>query len=113
MDCIFCGIASGKIPADVVYQDNELMAFRDIQPQAPTHLLIILKAHLPSLNDLRDEHKNLMGRIILLARDLANQEGLSSKGYRLTLNCGSEGGQAVPHLHFHLLGGRKLNDLLG
>ncbi len=113
MGCIFCGIASGEVPTNVVYEDEELIAFRDIQPQAPTHLIIIPKTHILSLNELKNEHRGLLGKLILLAKDLANKEGIGSKGYRLTVNCGSEGGQLVPHLHFHLLGGRKLNDWLG
>jgi len=113
MECIFCGIASGKVPTNVVYEDEELIAFRDIHPQAPTHLVIIPKAHILSLNKLKNEHQGLLGKLILIAKDLANREGVASKGYRLTVNCGSEGGQLIPHLHFHLLGGRKLNDQLG
>lgn len=113
MECIFCGIVSGEVPTEVVYQDEELMAFRDIKPQASTHLIIIPKIHIPSLNELRNEHQGLMGRLILLAKELANREGIASNGYRLALSCGSEGGQLIPHLHLHLLGGRKLSDQLG
>ena len=113
MECLFCGIASGKVPTNVVYEDEKLIAFRDIQPQAPTHLVIIPKAHIFSLNELRNEHQDLLGKLVLLAKDLANKERIASKGYRLTVNCGNEGGQVIPHLHFHLLGGRKLNDWLG
>lgn len=113
MSCIFCGIASGKVPTDIIYKDEELIAFRDIQPQAPTHVVIIPKAHIPSLNDLENEHQGLLGRLILLAKDLADREGIASKGYRLTVNSGSEGGQLIPHLHFHLLGGRQLSGRLG
>lgn len=113
MECIFCGIVSGEVPTEVVYQDEELMAFRDIKPQASTHLIIIPKIHIPSLNELKNEHQGLMGRLILLAKELANREGIASNGYRLVLSCGSEGGQLIPHLHLHLLGGRKLSDQLG
>ena len=113
MDCVFCRIVAGEIPADIVFQDGEFLAFRDIKPQAPTHILIIPKAHIPSLNDINDNHQALMGRIILLARDLAEKEGLSGRGYRLSVSTGSDGGQLVPHVHFHLLGGRKLSDMLG
>jgi len=113
MDCIFCRIAAGEIPADIVYQDEELLAFRDINPQAPTHILIIPKEHIASLNDITSKHQALMGRIVLLARDLAEKEGISGKGYRLSVSTGADGGQLVPHVHFHLIGGRKLSGDLG
>lgn len=113
MDCVFCRIVAGEIPADIVYQDKELLAFRDINPQAPTHILIVPKSHIASLADLTAKHQGLMGRIILLARDLAEKEGISERGYRLSVSTGADGGQLVPHIHFHLLGGRKLSDMLG
>jgi histidine triad (HIT) family protein len=112
MDCVFCRIVAGEIPADIVFQDGELLAFRDIKPQAPTHILIIPKAHIPSLNDITAKHQELIGRIILLAKDLAEKEGIC-KGYRLSVSTGADGGQLVPHIHFHLIGGRKLSDMLG
>jgi len=113
MDCIFCRIVAGEIPADIVFQDRELLAFRDINPQAPTHILIIPKAHIASLAEITSRHRSLMGRIVLLARDLADKEGISDKGYRLSISTGADAGQLVPHVHFHLLGGRKLSDMLG
>lgn len=113
MECVFCRIAAGEIPADIVFQDDELMAFRDIHPQAPVHILVIPKDHIVSLNDLKPEHTGLIGRIILLAVELARREHISDSGYRLAISCGAEGGQAVPHLHLHLIGGRKLADELG
>jgi histidine triad (HIT) family protein len=113
MDCIFCRIAAGEIPAEIVYQDAELLAFRDINPQAPTHILIIPKSHIPSLTNITDKHQALMGRIILLAKDLAEKEGISGQGYRLSISTGAGAGQLVPHVHFHLLGGRKLSGQLG
>ncbi len=113
MDCVFCRIVAGEIPADIVYQDKALLAFRDIHPQAPTHILIIPKSHIASLADITAKHQALMGRIILLARDLAEKEGISDGGYRLSVSTGADGGQLVPHVHFHLLGGRKLSDMLG
>jgi histidine triad (HIT) family protein len=113
MDCVFCRIVAGEIPADIVYQDKALLAFRDINPQAPTHILIIPKSHIASLADITAKHQALMGRIILLARDLAETEGISDGGYRLSVSTGADGGQLVPHVHFHLLGGRKLSDMLG
>ncbi|MEA3297935.1 MAG: histidine triad nucleotide-binding protein [Chloroflexota bacterium] len=112
-ECIFCEIIAGKISSDVVYEDGEFLAFRDIQPQAPKHFVIIPKQHIASLRDLTEKEEDLMGRLILLASKLAKKEGLDSMGYRLAINTGDEGGQAVPHLHVHLLGGRKLNDQLG
>jgi len=113
MDCVFCRIVAGEIPADIVYQDKELIAFRDIHPQAPTHLLIIPKVHIASLTQLSDKQQRLIGRLVLLAKDLAEKEGISASGYRLSVSCGADGGQLVPHIHFHLLGGRKLDDMLG
>ena len=113
MDCVFCRIVAGEIPADIAYQDKALLAFRDIHPQAPTHILIIPKSHIASLADITAKHQALMGRIILLARDLAEKEGISDGGYRLSVSTGADGGQLVPHVHFHLLGGRKLSDMLG
>lgn len=113
MECIFCRIVAGKIPADVVYGDEELLAFRDINPQAPTHILIIPKSHIPSLNDATAKHQALLGHVVLLAKDLAKKEGISERGYRLSVSTGPEGGQLVPHIHFHLIGGRKLSDQLG
>ncbi|MBM4447115.1 MAG: histidine triad nucleotide-binding protein [Chloroflexi bacterium] len=113
MECIFCRIVAGEIPADIVYQDKELLAFRDIHPQAPTHILIIPKSHIASMTELTSKQQALMGRLILLAKKLAEKEGISASGYRLSESTGADGGQLVPHLHFHLLGGRKLDDMLG
>jgi histidine triad (HIT) family protein len=113
MDCVFCRIVAGEIPADIVYQDKALVAFRDINPQAPMHILIIPKSHIASLSDITAKHQALMGHIILLARELAEKEGISDRGYRLSVSTGADGGQLVPHVHFHLLGGRKLSDMLG
>ena len=109
MDCLFCSIVEGKIPADKVFENNELLAFRDISPQAPTHILIIPKIHLSTLNDLKKDHELLVGKMIKCASDLAKKEGIDSKGYRTVFNCNSDGGQAVYHIHLHLLGGRQLN----
>lgn len=110
MDCIFCKIVAGEIPADVVYQDEELMAFRDIQPQAPKHIVIIPKTHVVSIAQLTEEQQGLIGHLIIIAKDIAEKEGISNNGYRLTSNSGADAGQIVPHLHFHLLGGRRLSD---
>jgi histidine triad (HIT) family protein len=113
MDCIFCQIASGKIPGDIVYQDKEILAFRDINPNAPVHILIIPKKHIASLDQLSQSDTALVGRMVAVASRLAKDEGVAEKGYRLAINCGKEGGQLVPHLHLHLLGGRQLSDALG
>jgi len=113
MECVFCRIIAGEIPADIVYQDKGFLAFRDIHPQAPTHILIIPKSHIASLTQLTSKQQELMGRVILLAKELAEKEGISEKGYRLSVSCGPDGGQFVPHVHFHLIGGRKLDDQLG
>ena len=106
MDCIFCQIVSGKIPSDTVYQDEEVMAFRDINPKATTHIIVIPKDHIPSLAHVSEEQLPLMGRIIDVANKLAKEEGISESGYKVVINCGQGGGQVVPHLHLHLLGGR-------
>jgi histidine triad (HIT) family protein len=113
MDCIFCQIASGQIPADIIYQDQGIIAFRDIKPQAPVHLLLIPRRHIPSLNQLKEADLPVIGRMVAVANKLAKDEGVADKGYRLAINCGQEGGQLVPHLHMHLLGGRRLSDTLG
>jgi histidine triad (HIT) family protein len=113
MDCIFCQIAAGKIPGDTVYQDQEIIAFRDINPQAPRHLLIIPRKHIPSLTQLSPADLHLIGKMVAIANQLAEKEGVAEKGYRLAINCGEEGGQVVPHLHLHLIGGRQLSGTLG
>ena len=113
MECVFCRIIAGETPVDIVYQDEEFLAFRDICPQAPKHVLIVPKSHVSSVTQLSNEQQGLIGRLILLAKELAEKEGISTSGYRLTINCGADGGQLVPHLHIHLLGGRRLNDQLG
>ncbi len=113
MDCIFCKIAAGEIPADILYQDEEVIAFRDINPQAPTHVLIIPRQHIASLTDLPEGGSPLVGNMTGVANQLARKEGIAGKGYRVVINCGQQGGQLVPHLHMHLLGGRELSGRLG
>ena len=113
MDCIFCQIAAGKVPSDIIYQDEEVIAFRDINPQAPVHLLIIPREHVASLAEVSEAQLPLMGYMISIANKLAEEEGIAESGYRLAINCGREGGQLVPHLHLHLLGGRQLSGSLG
>jgi histidine triad (HIT) family protein len=112
-ECIFCRIIAGEIPADIVYQDGDFLAFRDIIPKAPTHMLIIPKTHITSVAELTEEQQKLAGRLIIIAKNLAEKEGIARKGYRLVINCGSEGGQVVPHLHLHLIGGRQMDARLG
>ena len=112
MDCIFCQIVAGEVPSEILYQDEEVIAFRDINPQAPTHLIIIPKRHIPSLTHLSEAESPLIAHMVNIANQLAKREGISESGYRLAMNCGKEGGQLVPHLHLHLLGGRKLSNEL-
>ena len=112
-ECIFCRIVAGKLPADIVYQDDDFLAFRDIMPKAPTHILIIPKTHIISAAELTDAQQKLAGRLIIIAKNLAKKQGIAGKGYRLVINCGPEGGQVVPHLHLHLLGGRQMDARLG
>ncbi|MGZ5051068.1 MAG: histidine triad nucleotide-binding protein [Methylobacter sp.] len=105
-DCLFCKMATGVIKPDVVFEDDDVLAFRDINPQAPTHILIIPKRHIATLNDLDDAA--LGGKILQTAAQLAKQEGIAEAGYRTAFNCNHNGGQAVYHLHLHLLGGRQM-----
>lgn len=110
-DCLFCRIAAGELPAERLYEDGELLAFRDISPQAPFHALIIPKTHLATLNELEVEHTSLAGRFFLVAKALAKEHGLP--GYRVVVNTNPEGGQVVYHVHMHVLGGRQLKGGLG
>ena len=110
-DCIFCKIVAGDLPADRLYEDEELLAFRDISPQAPFHALIIPKAHLATLNELDTQHAAMAGRMFLVAKKLAAQHGLP--GYRVVVNTNREGGQVVFHVHMHVLGGRQMKAGLG
>jgi len=108
MDCVFCQIVAGKIPSEFLYQDEEVIAFPDINPIAPTHLLIVPKKHIPSLIHLTDADMPLIGQMTKVANQLAREYGVAESGYRLIINCGEEGGQLVPHIHMHLLGGKML-----
>lgn len=112
-DCIFCQIAQGKIPSEIAYEDDELIAFKDIQPLAPVHLVIIPKIHLRSLNDVTSENEQLIGHLFGVIRRLAEEFGVAESGYRVVTNTGTDGGQVVGHLHFHLLGGQALNARIG
>ena len=113
MDCIFCQIIAGKVPSDTLYQDERVVAFRDIRPITPTHVVIIPRKHIPSLTQLSEADLPLMADLVKVANQLAKREGIAEKGYRLVVNCGREGTQLVPHLHMHLLGGRQLSAALG
>ncbi|MDR3442218.1 MAG: histidine triad nucleotide-binding protein [Legionella sp.] len=108
MDCLFCKIAQGAIPAAIIYEDSEIMAFRDLNPQAPKHLLVIPRQHIATINDAKEEHQALLGKMILGAQKIAQTEGLSETGYRLVFNINPDGGQTVYHIHLHLLGGRQM-----
>jgi histidine triad (HIT) family protein len=104
--CLFCRIVREEIPAKIVWEDAHSLAFRDLDPKAPTHVLVIPKRHVASLNDASDAQ--LLGRLLLAAREIAEQEGIADDGYRTVINCGAGAGQTVFHLHVHLLGGRRL-----
>jgi histidine triad (HIT) family protein len=106
-DCLFCKIAGGEIPADKVYEDDRVIAFRDISPQAPVHVLIVPRKHVAKLNDADEKDRELLGHILLKAKEIAAQEGVDA-GYRVVNNCGASAGQSVFHIHFHVLGGRSL-----
>lgn len=106
-DCLFCKIAAGDIDADIVYQTEHTVAFRDVNPQAPTHVLIVPRRHIASINALEKADAEEIGRLFLAAKDIAAQEGLSEPGYRVTMNCNAGAGQTVFHVHLHLLGGRQ------
>jgi histidine triad (HIT) family protein len=111
MDCIFCKIANGEIKANIVYQDEKAIAFPDINPKAPVHLLIIPRKHIERVADLAEDEEKLMGHLVAIANVLAQEQGISESGYRLVINCGLHGGQMVAHLHIHLLGGRQMGKL--
>lgn len=107
-DCLFCRIASGEIPSRRVWEDDHLVAFEDINPQAPVHLLVIPRQHIRTLDDLRPEHDRLVGQMHRAAAELARQRGIAAAGYRVVLNCNEQAGQSVWHVHLHLLGGRPM-----
>ena len=108
MSCLFCSIIGGEIPATIVYQNDELVAFRDINPQAPTHVLVVPRAHRETPGDLSAEDEALMGRVMRAAADVARREGIADSGYRLVLNAGPDANQTGPHIHVHVLGGRSM-----
>ncbi len=107
-NCIFCKIINGEIPSNKVYEDDDILAFKDINPVTPVHILIIPKKHINSLNDIEPEDEKIIGKIFLKIKQIAKEQGIAENGYRIVNNCGEDGGQEVQHLHFHLLGGKKL-----
>ncbi len=108
-DCLFCKMVSGAIAPDKVYEDDQVLAFRDINPQAPVHVLVVPKEHIATLNELDDEHRPLIGRMVQAAAKVAAQEGVGDSGYRTIMNCNADGGQTVFHIHLHLLAGRRMH----
>jgi histidine triad (HIT) family protein len=108
-DCLFCRIIAGEVPSDVVYRDERSLAFRDINPQAPVHLLVIPREHMESLDDATQKDEAILGHLLRVAARVANEQGLSESGYRAVVNTGAGAGQSVFHLHVHVLGGRALN----
>lgn len=108
MACLFCEIVAGRVPAKVAYKDDDVVAFHDINPQGPTHVLVVPRRHITSLLDLTPADDALLGGVVRRARDLAVEQGLDERGFRLVLNCGEDAGYSVYHIHLHLVGGRKL-----
>ena len=113
MPTLFERIVAGDLPADIVYRDSEITAFRDIHPRAPVHILIVPNKPIPTVNDVADADAGLIGRMVLVARDLARQSGIATDGFRLLFNCNAHGGQEVYHLHLHLIGGAPLGPMTG
>lgn len=109
-DCLFCKIVKGEVPCNKVYEDEEILAFHDIDPAAPIHILVIPKKHITSLAHLEKEDEALVGRIYGVINQIAEKQGFKENGYRVIVNCGKDGGQEVMHLHFHILGGKKLGE---
>lgn len=108
-DCIFCKMVDGTIKPNTVYEDDDVLAFRDINPQAPVHVLIVPKLHIATLNDIKPEHAALVGKLYLAAKRVAEQDGIAAGGYRTLINCNADAGQSVFHIHLHLLGGRTMH----
>jgi len=107
-DCIFCKIVDGQIPATIVYENEDVIAFRDLGPQAPTHVLVIPRKHIATINDLQDADAELIGKMYLAAKEVAGMEGIDEEGYRTVMNCNAGAGQTVFHIHLHVLGGRSM-----
>lgn len=109
MDCLFCKIAQQQIPAQIIHQDDHVVAFRDISPQAPVHALVIPRRHITTLNDIGPDDEGLLGHMVVTAQRIAAQDGIDESGFRLVMNCNREGGQTVYHIHMHILGGRAMH----
>lgn len=109
MNCLFCSIVEKTIPADIVYEDEQVLAFRDIAPQAPTHILVIPKKHITTINDATADDTALIGHMMITAKTIAAQENIAEDGFRLAMNCNEDGGQTVYHIHLHMLGGRAMS----
>lgn len=107
-DCIFCKIIKGEIPSEKVYENENIIAFKDIDPAAPVHILIIPRKHITSINDIEEDDVNIIGEVFLAAKEIAKKFGIAEDGYRVVSNCGEKAGQSVMHLHYHLIGGRSL-----
>ena len=112
-DCIFCKIVAKEIPSQTVYEDNSILAFKDINPVAPVHVLVIPKKHILNINDITEQDEQLIGKIFVVIKDLAAEMGVANTGFRVVTNNGSDGGQEVDHLHFHLIGGKQLGSKIG
>ncbi|MEW5745032.1 MAG: histidine triad nucleotide-binding protein [Nitrospirota bacterium] len=108
-DCLFCKIVERKIPAKIVYEDDRVLAFEDINPQAPVHTLVIPRKHIPTLNDIADDDVTLMGHLVRVTSTIAAEKGVAERGFRVVANCNPESGQIVYHIHFHVIGGRQMN----
>lgn len=113
MTCIFCKIINKEIPSKIVHEDEKIIAFEDINPQAPYHILLVPKKHVATLLEINEEDKELIGHLFLVANKIAKDKEIAEKGFRVIVNCNEEGGQKIFHLHFHLLGGRRLSDAMG
>lgn len=109
MSCIFCKIVKKEIPSRIVYEDNTVLAFEDIAPQAPVHILVIPKKHYSNLLEINEDDKELIGHIFMVIKEIAKQKGVDERGFRVVVNCNSHGGQTVYHLHFHILAGRQMH----
>jgi histidine triad (HIT) family protein len=108
-DCIFCKIVAGKVPTAFVYEDEDVVIFRDINPITPVHLLVVTRQHIPSLAEMTEDETPIVGKMIKAANQVAREQGISESGYRITFNSGPDSGQIIPHLHAHLMGGRPLH----
>lgn len=109
MDCIFCKIINKEIPSNIVYEDEEILAFKDIAPQAPIHIVVIPKKHIEKITQIQKKDEALIGKIYSVINQIAKEQGIAEEGFRVIINCGENGGQEVKHIHFHLLGGTKLS----